>query len=159
PALHKAKRTYDSVCIYTVTDKQMQISSFDPITLQIPGTYQIDAEHYIELKLEDCEKNRNIEVKTYTKCFDYDKIKNSLLLRNRDKGDFFSVNDRNDHQTVKAYCINQKIPKEDRDHLLLIADDAHVLWIIGYRISEYYKVTNETNRILKIQVYGGRYNE
>lgn len=159
PASRKAKRSYDTISIFTWNEMQTKYSFFEPVTLGIPGKYRIDEDSFIELKLENYEKNRNIDAKTYTKCFDYDKIKTSLLLRNRSKGDYFSVNQNDDHQTVKSYCINQKIPKEDRDSLLLIADDTHVLWIIGYRISEYYKVSEKTKRILRIQVYGGRYNE
>lgn len=36
-----------------------------------------------------------------------------------------------------------------------MAEGSHVLWVIGGRISEYYKVTEETERILKVQVDGG----
>ena len=37
-----------------------------------------------------------------------------------------------------------------RDRIPLIADGDHIMWIIGYRISEYYKVTDETRQILEI---------
>ena len=38
----------------------------------------------------------------------------------------------------------------------LVADGAHILWIVGYRISAYYKVSSTTKTIFEIQYYGGR---
>ena len=38
------------------------------------------------------------------------------------------------------------------DRLPILAEDDHVLWVMGYRISEYYKVTENTKRILKVQL-------
>ena len=48
--------------------------------------------------------------------------------------------------------IDEKIPREERDQMLLLADGSHVLWIIGYRISDSYKVTSATSRVLEVNV-------
>ena len=52
----------------------------------------------------------------------------------------------------KDYFIDMKIPKNLRDSQLLIADDSHVLWVVGYRISEDVKITDETACVLEIEV-------
>ena len=44
----------------------------------------------------------------------------------------------------------EKIKKEDRDTMPLLADGNHIVWIPGYRISAYYKVTPETKNIIRI---------
>lgn len=41
-----------------------------------------------------------------------------------------------------------------REELTLLADGSHILWVVGYRISEYYKVTSQTKQVLKVQVKG-----
>ena len=46
--------------------------------------------------------------------------------------------------------VDEKIPLAMRDQIPLIADGDHIMWIIGYRISEYYKVTDETRQVLEI---------
>ena len=51
---------------------------------------------------------------------------------------------------IDEYLINEKIPREERDSLLLLADDKHIVWLCGHRISEYYKVTDKTADILQI---------
>ena len=48
--------------------------------------------------------------------------------------------------------IDQKIPAEERDQVLLLAEGSHILWIVGWRISEAAKVTEKTSKIIKIQM-------
>jgi tRNA(Ile)-lysidine synthase len=38
---------------------------------------------------------------------------------------------------------------------MLLADDSHIIWVVGYRISEHYKVTENTKRILQVQLVKG----
>lgn len=97
-----------------------------------------------------------ISKKKYTKWLDYDKIKNSLLIRNRQPGDYFVLDETGRTQKLKQYFVNEKILKEQRDTIPLVADGAHILWIVGYRISAYYKVSSTTKTILEIQYHGGR---
>ena len=48
--------------------------------------------------------------------------------------------------------VNEKIPVKDRDRKWILADGSHVLWIPGYRISEYYKISKDTKRILVVEM-------
>lgn len=94
----------------------------------------------------------------YTKWFDYDKINSTLSVRHRETGDYITLAGGG-RKTVKSYMIDEKIPKEERDTILLVADGSHILWIIGYRISEYYKITDDTHTVLQIQADGGKNDE
>ena len=60
---------------------------------------------------------------------------------------------------LKKYFVDEKVPEYQRDQVLLLADDTHILWVIGYRVSEDVKVTQHTKRILEIQVNGGTTHE
>lgn len=100
-------------------------------------------------KDEKCEK---FPINKYTKWFDYDIIKNRLCFRNRQQGDFFVSDAKGHRQTLKAYFINEKVPRAERDKAILLADGSHILWIVGYRISEYYKVSENTTKILEVQM-------
>lgn len=55
-------------------------------------------------------------------------------------------------KTVKSYMIDEKIPKARRDEIPLLADGNHILWIVGYRISEYYKITDDTKEVLQVKI-------
>ena len=56
------------------------------------------------------------------------------------------------HKKLKDYLIDSKVPREKRDGLILLADGNQVVWIVGMRISEDYKVTEQTKTILKVQI-------
>ena len=103
----------------------------------------------------DLEKNQEVPTNQYTKWFDYDKIKKCPVIRTRQTGDYLTMADGRGgmiHKSLKSYLVDQKIPKTERDRLPVLAEGEHVLWVVGYRISEYYKVTENTKRILKVQL-------
>ena len=106
------------------------------------------------MEVADRENQGEIPKNLYTKWFDYDKIKDTLSVRYRLPGDYITLKGGG-RKSLKSLFIDEKIPREERSHIPLLAEGSHVLWVIGGRISEYYKVTEETERILKVQVDGG----
>ena len=87
----------------------------------------------------------------YTKWFDYDRIIGSVCFRRVMSKDTICIG--NSHsKKLNRYCIDKKIPREHRESLMVLADDYQVLWIVGDRISDQYKVTSETKRILEITI-------
>lgn len=148
----KAQRSYDEIVIGGIKTTSNQEKESVPI--KIPGIYLYDGLE-IEFSLENNQKNQIIPEKLYTKWLDYDKIGNDLRLRTRETGDYFVVNSCGGTKKLKTYFIDEKIERQKRDRMPLLCDEDHVIWIIGYRISEAYKVNKHTKRILKVQVNGG----
>lgn len=109
--------------------------------------------------LEGNLENQEIPQKIYTKWLDYDKIKGSILLRTRRERDYFIMDTEGRKKKLKKYLIDEKIPREQRDKLLFLSDETHLIWAIGYRIGEDVKVTENTKRILEIHVDGGTIHE
>ena len=103
-------------------------------------------------------KNREeVPRNEYTKWFDYDKIKESPVVRFRQTGDYLTISDGKGnviHKSLKDYMITEKVPREMRDRIPVLAEGSHVLWLIGYRISEYYKIDRNTKRILQVKLIG-----
>ncbi len=105
---------------------------------------------YLEVEKRDI--SQEIPLKTYVKWFDFDKISGKLDFRNRNTGDYFTVNRNGGTKRFKDYCINEKIPRQLRDEIPLICQDSEILWAVGYRISEKYKIDENTKTILKITI-------
>ena len=112
----------------------------------------------METRLFPMEKGIEIPEKEYTKWFDYDKLTSFPVLRSRQPGDLFSTAPGT-HKKLKDYLIDEKIPKEKRDGLLLVASGRDILWIPGLRMSEAYKITEETGRVLEIRIFPESVNE
>ncbi len=124
------------------------------VEAQIPGIYEINGLVW-EFSVENVKNYQGIPEKTYTKWFDYDTIKKCLAIRTRRAGDFLEINREHGRKKLKDYLIDQKVPRGKREELLLLAEGSHVLWVFGMRISEAYKVTEKTRRLLKVAVSGG----
>lgn len=105
----------------------------------------------IKFSLEPWKKQLIPENK-YTKWFDYDTIRNKLQVRNRLPGDQLSVTKSGGHKKLKDYFIDEKVPHEKRGQVLLLAEGSQILWAVGYRISEAYKISERTKTVLKVQV-------
>ena len=52
---------------------------------------------------------------------------------------------------LKEYLIDEKVPRDKRDELELIADGNEIVWIVGGRLSERYKITDDTLDVLLIK--------
>lgn len=104
----------------------------------------------VELILEDNSENKQRYKNSYTKNIDYDKISGSLQVRNRQAGDRISL--KNGSKKLKDFFIDEKIPKTCRDNIILIADGSNIIWIVGYRLSEAYYITDQTKRVLEIKI-------
>ena len=122
----------------------------DPQELIIPG--EIRYGKYL-LRSEILPyKNEIIPENRYTKWFDYDTITGTVQLRTRKPGDDLVVTSEGAVKTLKKYFIDEKIPLSEREQTVLLADGQHIIWVIGHRISEAYKVREKTKRVLKVQV-------
>ena len=97
------------------------------------------------------QKDQEIPKNQYTKWFDYDKIKDGLSIRYRKNGDYFTLSGGG-KKKLGRFMIDEKIPEKERDRIPVLADGDHVLWVIGYRISDYYKITDETERVLEAEM-------
>ncbi len=94
----------------------------------------------------------------YTKVFDYDKIKENIVCRTRQQGDRIAIG--NGHKKkLKDFFIDSKIPRQQRETLLLFAVGKQILWIPGYRTSDDFLVDTMTKNKIWISVWEGENHE
>ena len=123
-----------------------------PCSLWVPGLENV------EFTVFPYEKTENTAQKTYTKWFDYDKMKKGFEIRTRKAGDYIIVDDEGHHKKLKQVFTGDKIPAQQRAGLWLIAHESLVHAIIGYRSGCGALVTPQTGKVLKITFYGGKQN-
>lgn len=107
----------------------------------------------VDMEVFSLKKGAEFPKNVYTKWFDCDKIKGAPVVRTRRPGDYIILADGS-HKALNRFMIDEKIPRQMRDEIPLLADGSHVMWIIGYRISEYYKIGPDTVRILQAEAGG-----
>lgn len=64
---------------------------------------------------------------------------------------FFIFGAEYKRKSLSRYFIDEKIPRQLRNEIPLVADGSHIVWIVGRRVSEYYKITRSTKRYLKLE--------
>lgn len=84
---------------------------------------------------------------------DYDKIElKSLELRSRREGDVFSPVGRKITKKLKKYLIEERIPKEKRAEMPLLAIGNEIIWIVGYDYSGKYEIRECTKKVLVCKI-------
>jgi len=148
----QAERMYAGVRIAKRAESGKEFA----VRLKVPGETLIpETGQRIECRFvegADPSAAEEIPQKSYTKWFDYDIIKCSLSARTRQGGDYLVINESGGRQKLKAFFVNEKIPREERDRMLLIADGDHIVWIPGRRMSRAYQVSSRTEKILEIKI-------
>lgn len=90
-------------------------------------------------------KNNNIAF------FDSEKL-GKLTVRTFMNGDRFIPLGMKNKMKLKDFFISSKIPKEIRKTIPLLLSDDKIIWVVGLRIDERFKITKDTKKILKVKV-------
>ncbi len=81
--------------------------------------------------------------------FDAGKIAR-LTVRTFREGDRFVPLGMERSTKLKDYFISRKIPSERRRSIPLLLSDDDIIWVVGERIDERYKLTHHTKRFLRV---------
>ena len=147
-----ARTGYETLEIVRKTERGVSVKTESGADGEIHGRQTVPELH---MTVFSRQKDQEIPKNQYTKWFDYDKIKGTLSVRTRRTGDYLIL-PSGGSKTIARYMIDEKIPKEKREQILLLAEGSHVLWVVGFRISEYYKIEEHTENILQVTCDGGK---
>lgn len=134
---------------------QAKYMELPELPVDIPSVVDVPGLGRVEFRTFPCEKSQIIPQKTYTKWFDYDKIKDGLAVRKRRSGDYLVTDSAGHTKKLKEYFINEKVPLSKRDSIWLLAIGREIVWVAGGRISEKYKVLEDSETIIEISYNGG----
>jgi len=103
----------------------------------------------LERKDADLEINRNKDVA----CLDANKLEFPLKLRRWKEGDRFMPFGMSQYQKLSDFFTNNKfsIPQKENTWLLVSGND--IVWVVGWRIDNRYKVTTETKNLFILKVF------
>ncbi|MCF8391289.1 MAG: tRNA lysidine(34) synthetase TilS [Bacteroidales bacterium] len=84
---------------------------------------------------------------------DYDKLEFPLILRRWEKGDYFRPLGMQGMKKLSDFFINSKLSIPEKEKLWILASGNQIVWIIGHRIDDRYKVTSEAEMVLRINYF------
>jgi len=89
--------------------------------------------------------------------FDFDKLRFPLFLRNWQAGDRFApLGMRGQRKKLQDFFVDAKIPQSKRRLQAVLACPQGILWVVGLRADERFRVTHSTLRILTLTVQAER---
>ncbi len=146
----KARRSYDNLII---TNKS-EVNADYRIKIEANNNYVVPGKGSIEFKIIDYNEKVEISKKIYTKMLDYDKIKDTLYLRTPEDGDYVVIDTKGSTKKLSRVFIDNKVDREQRGDWPVIACGKEIIWVLGLRFSEAYKIDEYTKRVLYMDYRG-----
>ena len=86
-------------------------------------------------------------------CLDYNKLMGGARLRTRREGDRFApLGLGGREQKLQDFFVHKRIPKFYRDFVPILVSGDDIVWVMGLRISDRFKVVSSTERILEVEI-------
>lgn len=95
--------------------------------------------------------NTDIPKNICTKWFDYGKMGDKLNIRRIAPGDYFIIKGGR-KKMMSRYVIDEKIPRQYRNKLLVAAFGSRIMWVIGGRTSEDYFLKDNSEEALIMDI-------
>ena len=159
----KFQRTYQQLifqrCANARSMSSVRAKNFS-YPIRVPGktfVAALKAELTVEIgEVSSCE-TRRIPNGKFEAVFDYGKLTevladpSSLIVRNRQEGDRFQPYGMQGTKKIKAFLIDAKVPRHERESIPLLVCGDTVLWLIGYTTHERFKIKRSTRQYLYLR--------
>ena len=106
----------------------------------------------IKLTIKKIEFNKEIQLRSSKKTamLDFEKIKFPLSIRKWRKGDYFFPFGANSKKKLSDFFIDNKFSIIEKEASWLLCSEEKIVWIIGQRIDNRFRVSKKTKYLLKI---------
>ena len=109
----------------------------------------------VELSYQQTAKDKDYVIDPSPKVaqLDYDKLAFPLKQRKWQAGDRFHPLGMNGSKLLSDFFVDQKMSTRDKEEcLVLTTADGQIVWVVGRRVDDRFKVTEKTKTILKVQM-------
>ncbi len=83
---------------------------------------------------------------------DYDQLKFPLMIRKWEQGDYFYPLGMKGRKLLSDYFVDNKFSIFDKENTCLLCSGDDIVWIIGHRIDDRYKVSDYTRKVCVIEL-------
>jgi tRNA(Ile)-lysidine synthase len=103
-----------------------------------------------ELRMNETQAGNLISKTNEMATVDAGNISFPLLLRKWKQGDYFYPLGMQKKKKLSKFFIDQKMSITDKEKIWVIESNKRIVWIIGQRIDDRFKITDKTKKILSI---------
>lgn len=144
-ASHRLIIDREFLIVTPIQDKQDEIYYIEKMDVELNEP--------IHLKLKTIVNSNEFVVSKSADCvhIDAENLKFPLILRNWHEGDSFVPFGMKGRKKVSDFFIDNKLSLSLKEQTLLLLSGNDIVWILGYRIDNRYRVTEKTKEILEIK--------
>lgn len=137
--------------VFTTEKPQQESRSFE-YEVDVPGEIYLK-ESGMRIKAEYLNITGTEIVRSYNPyeaLVDASKVHSKIIARSRQPGDRFSPLGLGGTKKLQDLFVDAKVPLAERDKIPVIEEGGRIIWVVGSRIDENYKVNSDSTRILRI---------
>lgn len=109
-------------------------------------------ELYLELEQFPIEDYR-ISKSAQNAGLDLNQLKFPLTLRFWEQGDYFCpLGMKGKKKKISDFLIDEKIPLHQKERIAVIQSGDDIVWVVGYRLDDRFKITENTKQVLAISI-------
>lgn len=144
---------YGKLCFCHKEMLPKETESMAPVHINKEGIYPLpNSDEVLVVSYLDKPVHIDLIKKVYTKFIDYDKIRNDIYLRNCVIDDYMVIDSAGSTKKMNRLFSSYKVPQEERKNIPLIASGSEIIWAVGMRIGENYKVDADTTRVICFEI-------
>jgi tRNA(Ile)-lysidine synthase len=83
---------------------------------------------------------------------DCDKLRFPLIMRKWQQGDYFYPLGMRGRKKLSDFITDQKMSTIKKQNLWLIVSGSHIVWVVGHRIDERYKISSSTQKVFVVEL-------
>jgi tRNA(Ile)-lysidine synthase len=142
---HRLVKDREKLFVSEITEKENRIFYIEAGDIELFAPFGINIE-----KLPG--KDFKIRKEKNMACLDFEKLEFPLLIRKWQHGDYFQPLGMTGFKKVSDFLIDEKIPVHEKENTWLLFSGNKIVWIIGHRIDNRFKISPVTKNIFKIEI-------
>ena len=115
------------------------------------GTKELVYPVHLKIGIAGRKEKFKIPDSRFVAWIDRDKVQFPLLIRKWQQGDYFKPLGMNGFKKLSDYFIDSKLSLPEKENVWIVANGEQVVWIIGHRLDDRYKITPATQNILILE--------
>lgn len=111
-------------------------------------------EEPLELEIKTVKKDEKFKIPAGKKiaCLDRDQLEFPLTIRKWKRGDYFFPLGMRGKKKLSDFFIDNKFSRFDKDNTWLLASGNKIVWVIGHRVDNRFKIGSDTKNIYLLTV-------
>ncbi|KJF43382.1 tRNA lysidine(34) synthetase TilS [Draconibacterium sediminis] len=140
---HRLVKDRDALFIQELTNDEDRVYYIEEDDMELFAPFNISIERLVA-------KDFAIIKEANIACIDLDEVQFPLLMRKWQQGDYFQPLGMTGFKKVSDFFIDRKMPLHEKENTWLLCSGKKIVWIMGHRLDNRFKVTPSTKQVLKI---------